>query len=1086
MRTESIHSASQAARENERKRKREKERQEIETPAVVGRLADPRPSLSPSNSPTDSKNTQAAAPGISPRHRTSAAVFGSLGRQQQQRRRRRPLLLLPLSLSPRPPLGLRLRGAPSAPSAAGGDCCGHSHDAGDHEHHEHERDSRSHAHSHGSHDHDHEGGEEGGSCCSSSSSSSSSCDDEEDGHHHHHHHHHDDNNSSKLPRGAAERLARGLADALGLSALSRKLSHSVPALSAAAAALLLAAGADSSFSASLSMQSPLILLPLLPSLKTFLAAAAYVLAGLPDLLELFYTLLAALPRKGKGGLLFLFPFPFDLGQGPLAALQRVDTHSLMSASAAAAAVLGSPLEGALLLVLFGFSHALESRLASRARGDLKGLLASSPPGAVLVEMTRGGKEGEEEEGLLQQPDLSSTRAVAASEVEVGQVTLVRPGEACAHDGVVVWGSSLVSAEHITGESLPRRASVGDLLPAGAVSRDGALALECTAAAKDSAPARIAALAAAAQRSKPPLAAWLDKVGAAYSRGVLVASLGAFLVLLALGVPLGSSSAGVGAAAMTTHRGAAYRAMALLTAASPCALALAPLAYVAAVATAARRGVVLRGGGATLDALLGVRGVGLDKTGTLTTGELRCVGQVSVEVEGAAAPPSSAPSSPPDDSSPLATAAALALRSTHPVSAALVAAAKGAGIEPLPPAALSAFELVAGSGVKAKLSVSSSSSEEDSEAATVFLGSAEWVAAALVAAAEERKGGEGGGASAAAAAKALLAAAAETEAGAVIVSAFAKISSSSSPSSPSSPSSSSPPPQVSLFAFEDAVRALSSSAVASLRSGRGGGGGSERRGRPPLSLRVLTGDSAASALRVARSLGIDAGDLRSGLSPEGKVAALRELREQVNDNRDDAAAGEGRKGKKKGKRKLFGVMMVGDGVNDAPALAAADVGVALSSSSSSSSSVSSSNSSSTRSSNPSTTTTAQELAADVLLLGGSGIEQLPFLLDLAAFTRKVVSQNLAIAAGSVAVLALPALCGFLPLWLAVALHEGSTLVVALNSLRPLAFRGGDRKGDERRRRDVVASSSPVDLSSAAAVVAAAPRPPSPPVAAAAAA
>ena len=166
-------------------------------------------------------------------------------------------------------------------------------------------------------------------------------------------------------------------------------------MAAAAAALLLAAAPDGALpAAARSAAAPFApalsaaaagagqLLPSLPGPRALLAAAAYVLAGLPDLLELCYALLAALPRWGAGPPPRL-PAP-GLGQGPAAALRRVDTHSLMSASAAAAALLGSPLEGGLLLVLFGASHALESRLAGRARGDLRGLLASSPPSAVLI------------------------------------------------------------------------------------------------------------------------------------------------------------------------------------------------------------------------------------------------------------------------------------------------------------------------------------------------------------------------------------------------------------------------------------------------------------------------------------------------------------------------------------------------------------------------------------------------------------------------------------------------------------------------------------------------------------------------------
>ena len=155
---------------------------------------------------------------------------------------------------------------------------------------------------------------------------------------------------------------------------------------------------------------------------------------------------------------------------------------------------------------------------------------------------------------------------------------------------------------------------------------------------------------------------------------------------------------------------------------------------------------------------------------------------------------------------------------------------------------------------------------------------------------------------AAAAAALLAAAAETEAGAVIVSAFARIPNSKS----SLPAAA---VEISLFAFEDAVRGLSSSAVASLRSGGAAKNKNKKNNatkprRAPLSLRVLTGDNAASALRVARSLGIPQEDLRSGLSPEGKVEALRELREQVNAAAaDKGGEGSGKEKKKKSTKKM---------------------------------------------------------------------------------------------------------------------------------------------------------------------------------------
>ncbi len=183
--------------------------------------------------------------------------------------------------------------------------------------------------------------------------------------------------------------------------------------------------------------------------------------------------------------------------GPPAALQlayaltSLDTHALMGLAAAGAAAGWHPLEAALLLVLFQSSHALEHALSARARGSLAALRASMPEAATLVELGADGA-----------PDLATARRVAAAGVAIGSILLVRPGEAVPLDGVVAHGAALVSAEHITGESLPALARAGDALPAGALVRDGALAVRATATAAGSTPARVARLAAAARASTP--------------------------------------------------------------------------------------------------------------------------------------------------------------------------------------------------------------------------------------------------------------------------------------------------------------------------------------------------------------------------------------------------------------------------------------------------------------------------------------------------------------------------------------------------------------------------------------------------------
>ena len=172
--------------------------------------------------------------------------------------------------------------------------------------------------------------------------------------------------------------------------------------------------------------------------------------------------------------------------------------------------------------------------------------------------------------------------------------------------------------------------------------------------------------------------------------------------------------------------------------------------------------------------------------------------------------------------------------------------------------------------------------------------------------------------------------------------------------------------------------------------------------------MLSGDNPGSAQFMAEQLGMEPEEIRAGLLPEEKLEQVEQLRVE-----------HGR------------ILMVGDGINDAPALATADIGLAVAP----------------------TPSTAAAAAADGVILSssGAGLSALPFLLSLAAFTRKVVVQNLALAGLAIAATALPLVAGIIPLWVGVFIHEGSTLLVALNSLRPLFHKGGLPEQQQQRQQ-----------------------------------
>ena len=306
----------------------------------------------------------------------------------------------------------------------------------------------------------------------------------------------------------------------------------------------------------------------------------------------------------------------------------LDIDVLMLIAAAGAAALGAWAEGAFLLALFSFAHALEHLALDRARGAIRALAELAPPRARVL---RGGAEVE----------------VPVAEVAVGEVVVVRPAERMAVDGRIRTGCSAVNQAPITGESVPVAKAPGDEVFAGTVNGDGALEVEATRAAGDRTLDRVVKLVEEAQTQKAPTQQFADRFEQVFVPAVLV------LVGLVIVVPPLAGWLDWGASF--------YRGMALLVASSPCALALGtPSAVLAGIAQAARNGVLVKGG-AHLECMGAVQAIAFDKTGTLTVGEPEVTDLVPAPGETA--------------EELLRVAAAVERRSQHPLAEAVVRRAK---------------------------------------------------------------------------------------------------------------------------------------------------------------------------------------------------------------------------------------------------------------------------------------------------------------------------------------------------------------------------------------------------------------------------
>ncbi len=330
--------------------------------------------------------------------------------------------------------------------------------------------------------------------------------------------------------------------------------------------------------------------------------------------------------------------------------KRFDIDTLMLVAAVGAAILGEWAEGALLLFLFSLGHALEHSAMDRARHAIEALADLAPKTALV---RRDGTEIE----------------VPVAELLRGDIVIVKPGQRLPADGKVTEGNSAVDQSPVTGESVPVDKSRDDVVFAGTVNGDGVLLVEVTKLATESTLARMVRLVSDAQTQKSPTQNLTDRIERVFVPVVLIGAGLLIAVPPLVGFPFTE---------------AFYRAMAVLVAASPCALAIGtPAAVLSAVARAAQLGVLIKGG-AHLENLGRLAAIAFDKTGTITEGKPRLTDIVAFDAT---------------ENDVLALAAALESRSGHPLAQAIVAAARERGLGWDEPADI---EAVNGKGIRATL------------------------------------------------------------------------------------------------------------------------------------------------------------------------------------------------------------------------------------------------------------------------------------------------------------------------------------------------------------------------------------------------
>ena len=544
---------------------------------------------------------------------------------------------------------------------------------------------------------------------------------------------------------------------------------------------------------------------------------------------------------------------------------QIGVGTLMTIAAVGAVILGEVGEAAMLAFLFSISEGLEEYALARTRRGLRALLSLVPAQATIM---RDGSE----------------IVVAPTELRVGDRMLVKPGERIATDGIIAEGRSALDVSAITGESVPVEAGPGDEVFAGSINGTGVLAVEVRTTAQDNSLARIVRIVEAEQARKGASQRLADRIAQPLVPAIMITA----AVIAVVGSVFGDPATWI------------ERALVVLVAASPCALAISvPVTVVAAIGAASKLGVLVKGG-AALEALGAIRGVALDKTGTLTANRPAVIdiattnGVTREEV--------------------LDAAAALEARSEHPLAAAILAAA-----DQVTPAV--DVQAVPGAGLIGRR-----------DGHTLRLGRPGWINAGSLVAQVDRMQQAG--------ATAVLVENDDTLIGAVAV--------------------------------RDELRPEARDVVEQLR-------------RDGYQVAMLTGDNHATAAALAAHAGIDT--VYAALRPEDKAALIRKLRSERS------------------------TAMVGDGVNDAPALATADLGIAMGAMG---------------------TDVAIE-TADVALMG-EDLRHLIHAFSHARRARRIMWQNIGLSLALITALIPLALFGVLGLAAVVLVHELAEVVVIANGVR----------------------------------------------------